>query len=627
MSEDNNLTVDKKIDYNSRALALINLSENDTLTRYNLYCVSYKFYSFGKIDYIKSTADKLMYLSLKSKDTLNIGRANRNLGLYHMSISDNEKAIEYFFKAKKIFESLGRNDYVIKTMHNIALTQFYASDFLGSNRTSFDLMSLSKKANFVKMNPSALSLIGNNLHALKNSNQAIVYYKKVEKATSDKNGIYNNLSSCYIDMRQYDSAKKYVNKNLDSKNLIVRDPINYSIALSLNALICLKTNDYAGIEEKFKLADSYLTRFNSPYGRNYNQIFLSMYYEKKGNKSKATKAAEKALSLSLSYKNPSDILASLKQLIKVDPKNAPKNAIEYIRINDSMQVAERRFRDKFARIEYETDELQQDKETAIKQKWIITGVAGLFILIAALLLIITKQRSKQKELLFLQLQQRNNEEIYNLMLTQKGKEESIRESEKKRIAIELHDGVMNKLASTRLNLNILSYRNDKQTIERCLTYVDEIYNIEQEIRRIAHDLNTDVFNKGNGFETLIKDFINTQNNISNTFYSLDIDESVDWNLISSTVKMNLYRIIQEASHNINKFSGATKAVINLRFDRDNIHLSITDDGKGFEIESKTEGMGLKNIRQRIEGLSGKLNIQSIKNKRTSLDIAIPINSD
>jgi signal transduction histidine kinase len=113
---------------------------------------------------------------------------------------------------------------------------------------------------------------------------------------------------------------------------------------------------------------------------------------------------------------------------------------------------------------------------------------------------------------------------------------------------------MNKLASTRLNLNILSYQKDTQTIDKCLEYSEGIYQIEQEIRHIAHDLNVEVFNGSNSFATLLSDFVALQNSISKKRFELEIEQTINWVNISSVVKMNLYRIVQEASHNINKFA-------------------------------------------------------------------------
>lgn len=634
LADNDTITYDKRVKYNDKAYSLIDLNRNDTLTRYNLYCVSYKYYSFNKNDMLKLTADKLMNLSLKSKDSINIAKAYRNLGLYYMQVSDNEKAILFLFKAKKLFKLLNRYDYVIRTMNSIAITQYYASDFLGSNKTSVEMIKLATKANFYSLNGLALTNIADNLSALQNNEDAIKYYKRVLKEYKVKNStngnslhknyIYNSIADRYVSLKQYDSASKYVYLNLNNKKLSFVNPTVYSIAISLSALIKLKTREYNKLEKQFNLAEYYFHRFNCINGRNYNQIYLSQYYEKVNNKKKAIDAANKALKLSEEYNNTADILASLDQLIKVDKKNASTNAQEYIRISDSMQIAERNFRDKFARIAFETDEISQEKETAIKQKWIIVTIAGVIIVIIVLLLIITRQRSKQKELQFQQLQQKTNGEIYHLMLDQKAKEDEARQAEKKRIARELHDGIMNKLSSTRLNLAILSKKTDTETIQKCLTYLNQISQIETDIRNISHDLNQDVFQEEDSFRKMIEDFVNQQNTTSKTHFELELDNDIDWNAISSEIKMNLYRIIQEASHNINKYGQAKKASISLVLDDPNICMAVTDNGIGFDTSVSSKGIGIQNMQARVKSLNGKFSIRSTKRDTTCVNIAIPI---
>ena len=124
---------------------------------------------------------------------------------------------------------------------------------------------------------------------------------------------------------------------------------------------------------------------------------------------------------------------------------------------------------------------------------------------------------------------------------------------------------------------------------------------------------------------MLNDFIATQNAvISSPQYKLEIGETINWVTVSSGIKMNLYRIIQEASHNSNKYAQATIVIISLILDENNICLSITDNGKGFDIDADVEGIGLKNIKHRVESLNGKFVIQSINNKSTSINIAIPV---
>ncbi len=616
----------KRIRYNDKAYSLINLDKNDTAIRSQMNRICYAYCLFNKNEKLKLAAEKLKSSSIKYGDSLSLAYAYRNLGLYYMSVSNNEKAIEYFFKAKKIFLSYDKIDNVLKTMGYISIVQSYACDFLGSNKTIVEILSLAKKTNNKKHNFFCFVRIGNNLSLLNDNSESIRYLKKAETlgcSVSKKYSLNNNIASCLINMKDYNEALKYLKRNLNDKKLLSISPTNYSLSLSLFSYIQFKKNNFTNIRKNLDLAESLFIRFNSDFGRNYNQSYLSMYYEKKNDSIKAIEHAKKAVAISRSYKNPTDALICMQQLIKVDKKNASTNALEYIRINDSLQIAERKFRDKFARIAYETDEIIQQKNKAVQQKWKITGFASLLLLIMVLFFIINHLQSKQKRILLLQDQQKANEQIYDLMLNQKEKEDKVREVEKERIALELHDGIMNKLASTRMNLSILSHKSDRETIDKCINYVNDIYKIEQEIRSVSHELNQEVFSKEDSFIKLLEDFIIDQN-IYKTHYDLELDPEINWNNISSKHKMHLYRIIQEACNNINKHAQANRAIITFTIDEPNICLSITDDGIGLGNTSTQKGIGIQNMKLRVKTLRGKINFSSKKHSGTTINISIPI---
>lgn len=615
--------------YNDRAFSFLNLNRNDSLTRNNLYIVGINNYNLMQFEKLEKNSKKLYVLSMKTHDQNKLACSLKLRGLSYMMKSDNEKAIEEFYKAKKIFLKLNKKRSIVALDKDISDAQYYSSDFLGSNETIFkSLETIDKLDN--KMSPDlfrAYDNIAANFAALKDYNNSIKFEKESLKYTENKlkliNTSYSGIAFCYKNLKEYNKATYYVNKILDNPKSKTLSPLNYYSMKSLLGYLNLLKGKKDGLPKLFYEVEEYYSKHDDAGGQDDNQINLSEYYAITKDTINAIKAAQRALSISKSYRNSASILYSLNQLIKVDKKNASTNALEYIHINDSLQVAERRFRNKFANVVFETNKITQEKETAVKQKWILVSISGSILLILTLLLIITRQRVKQKQLKLLQIQQSSNEEIYNLMLMQKSREEEARQSEKKRIALELHDGVMNRLASTRLNLDVLHHKRDNLTVDECLIYVDDIYNIEQEIRSIAHNLSLESFNQNNSFASLIEDFIVVQNNTFNTNYRLEMDESINWDMISGTIKMNLFRIIQEASHNINKFAQAGNAIISLIIDRNNICLSITDNGRGFDIEKTTEGIGLKNIKQRVESLDGKLNIQSIKDKSTSINIAIP----
>src|SRR5690606_5428332 len=92
------------------------------------------------------------------------------------------------------------------------------------------------------------------------------------------------------------------------------------------------------------------------------------------------------------------LLLTLKLLSQIDSLDSSRYIKEYININDSLQFSAQKVRNKFARIEYETEEITDAKELAIKEKWIIAWSSLLIVLIGSLLFIIRLQRAKQKEM-------------------------------------------------------------------------------------------------------------------------------------------------------------------------------------------------------------------------------------
>jgi signal transduction histidine kinase len=106
-------------------------------------------------------------------------------------------------------------------------------------------------------------------------------------------------------------------------------------------------------------------------------------------------------------------------------------------------------------------------------------------------------------------------------------------------------------------------------------------------------------------------------------FKLEFDDAFDWNTISNSKKLNLYRIIQEACHNIIKHAKAKNAEINIVLDDHKINLSIIDNGIGLKPSPFENGIGLKNIKYRLKNLNGKFKITSQPNLGTSIHITIP----
>jgi signal transduction histidine kinase len=314
-------------------------------------------------------------------------------------------------------------------------------------------------------------------------------------------------------------------------------------------------------------------------------------------------------------------------LSELNPGDEGKKYLnEHIRLSDSLLFKERSARNKFARIAFETDEIERENERITRERlWLLILSMGL-ILTLVLVYIIISQRSKNKELKFKQDQQIANEEIYNLMLSQQDKVDEARANEKKRISQELHDGVLGRLFGTRLSLDSLNFNEGKDAIKTRSNYISELKTIEEDIRKISHDLNTD-FISGSGFTDIIKELIEKQTQAYQLKYTLESDDDIIWETVSNKSKINVYRMIQESLQNIYKHANAKTVDISFKLKNDVICLCIKDDGKGFDIHKIKKGIGLKNINSRVDELEGKVHIDSKINNGTTITIEIPYQSN
>jgi len=248
-------------------------------------------------------------------------------------------------------------------------------------------------------------------------------------------------------------------------------------------------------------------------------------------------------------------------------------------------------------------------------------------MIGILLFVIKNQRSKTKELMLKQAQQKANEDIYNLMLYQQNKIEEGRVNEKIRIAQELHDGILGRLFGARLNLDSLNKRQDEEAIASRNNYLVELKNIEQDIREISHDLNREKHALNNNFIEIINSLIEQQETVSQAKVSFVVDMEIEWEKIENYIKINLYRILQEALLNINKYAQAENVRIEILKQEKTLKLTVTDDGIGFSVNKKSKGIGLQNMLSRAKACEAAFDIKSKIGKGTTITVAFPLEAN
>lgn len=197
------------------------------------------------------------------------------------------------------------------------------------------------------------------------------------------------------------------------------------------------------------------------------------------------------------------------------------------------------------------------------------------------------------------------------------------ESEHKRLARELHDGVGQSLFSVSVALQAIeTFVKDNGNLTEYISEVrTELQKVMNDVNAYSHRLRPHSLDQL-GLEPTLQTMIDKiHKNISGLQIKLTT-EGLDRS--NSSVEINLYRITQEALHNITKYAKASRVDIYIKKDNTHIYMTIKDNGIGFNREKiKSEGLGLKHMEERADQLNGTCKISSKIGEGTCIDIAIP----
>nr|WP_317631897.1 sensor histidine kinase [uncultured Flavobacterium sp.] len=242
------------------------------------------------------------------------------------------------------------------------------------------------------------------------------------------------------------------------------------------------------------------------------------------------------------------------------------------------------------------------------------------LLILLLTLFLLRQRTKrmqQKEILYhlAMSQERHRNKISILTALLEGQEK-----ERARLARDLHDSLGGLLSATKLQLSDFNSKipeHEKSEVENIITHID--YAVSK-LRKISHNLMPDLLIKF-GLEIALKEFAermqNEQLQIHTQFLNYETKLSKDKELF-------VYRIVQELVSNAIKHANASQILIQFSEDKESYHVTVEDDGKGFDFKSDFEdSAGILNIQSRIEFLKGSVDFHSVIDQGSSIEFNFP----
>lgn len=519
-------------------------------------------------------------------------------------------------------------EYRARLWHNYAVLQQAKEDhrdFL--NITLKKCIPFAEKSNNKTLLAGYLVDVGLTFNNYKEFPKAITYYNKaleILKTVENKNKnetsawAYLNLASTYLEMQ-----------NLTEMNSALKNADIYLTKIpesQYNVIAYLQKSKYYNAVGNSKLALENIQKgivFAKSMNLDYDYFTLSYENFRLLNKEGKYKEA-KAILLNLLHENKysqrkMNKLVLLNELSIIEKKLGNYQVAlsyneQFQSLNDSIQKENEKVQILNIESQFKSKEQQKSldhlKTKNEQQKVIITISVILLLVVISFFAYALIQRKKSNEQKLLTIQQQRKNEV----------EEALYEGEiheRERIAKDLHDGIGGRITGIKIHLENLAQQHNSSDLQNLTNQLEICLS---ELRNTARNLTPETLKKF-GLEEAIKDFCQNMSSPSTSIscYVKNLNQIRD-----QKTQIHIFHIIQETVNNAMKHSEASKILVQCTYEDRVLLLDIEDNGKGFESDKISRGLGLNNIEKRVQAFNGKLNIQSALNSGTTVNIEAKI---
>lgn len=444
----------------------------------------------------------------------------------------------------------------------------------------------------------------------------------------------------YFCIKQYDSSRYYYLEFLKQRNRVGTSNVTWESAMYLNiseTYLAENRSEEAIDYIQKTLALPGLSGF--PRYRLLAQLYLAKaFYQQK-------KYASSVQSFVTTMNDVNSINFLTKEVIEAykiagdsyealgDMNKAVQFKNTYIRLHDSLMKKDKL--DMMNRLQIKYRMAEKDKELAEQQLIIAETesrvrkknfwIAGISTITVFLLIVFGLWRRNIQHKQQLQQEEINNfqqkMEIANLNATIEGAEK-----ERIRIARELHDGIGGLLAAAKRDFEMVKmdyHLHNKPDYTHGLLLLGEA---SAELRKTAHNMMPEILLQ-EGLVEAVAYFCHTV--ASNKTTQIHFQTVGPIQKFSPAFELTTYRIVQELVHNILKHAQASEALIQMSFSETLLDLTIEDNGIGIpnDVMTKTKGMGLKSIEDRLRTINGKMTIQKLSGHGTGIYLEVPIQKE
>lgn len=581
--------------------------------------VALLYFRQRKLDSLKKYSFIAHDYAYALNDSLKIQKAHFYLATYYKYKEIPDSAYYHYDQSKNVLLQLKDSVTAGRRMLNIAVLQLHQKDLLGSEITTIKSLEYLEKSNLHKIKADLYNNLGLIARERREFDESLKYFTlsletlkkgKSRYISSELNAI-SNIGALYSTFGQHKKSLEYKKIGLSYKNIEKKYPNNYASLLEAKARSTFILGDSKNVLNDYLKALKIREQNNNLKQASLTHINIAEYYIKQKDFNNAKKHARAALIYSKKTKENTKTLNALQLLARLTTGNESKQYLqEYIHLSDSLYLRERTLKNQFAKIRYETDKKEQENETLKSENekqqaqlererlqkligYLISGGA-----LSTLVLSILFFRNRKKRLLY---------------QAQLEKAEA-REKERQQIAKALHDEVAG-------DLRMLHQKLAQQQQHDIAQNLDTIKN---NVRNLSHQLSSVSFD-----EVTFKDqLINLVSDYFSPKFRIMVHgiDTIDWKYVDKNIKRALFLSIRESLQNSKKHANASKINVNFSLEKKEIHLSIKDNGSGFDSTVVRKGIGLKNQKERVEELNGNFSISSELNQGTQTYIQIPLNA-
>jgi signal transduction histidine kinase len=528
-----------------------------------------------------------------------IANAYSNLGNVNLLSGNYKVALEYFLEAKNIYES-NVNTFMVAALHNSIGTLYE------------DLNNLEKAFENYKLAYQGF-MICNNLAGIGISQ--------------------NNIGSAYLKANQPDSSLLYYDRAI--QNEVLSDD-QYSLYYSYEgkANVYFSLGDYSQALDYYEKSKIIAFNLNNKSQFANANLRLANVYIKLGQINKATDFATQALIdanaikdikliqmshevYSALFETSGDYEKSLdhyKVAINIKLKLINESELHHIYNTEISQLSKDK---EIQKLEIERQQLLLSQRKYSLVLILIISLSVIIIMLLAYYLYLNKirneQKVKMKDLIVKHIEDRSKNAF------------DAEVQERKRLGLELHDGVGPLISLAKLNITALIENPEMLMDKRNVIMNNILINVNEvlkELKQISHSMAPIVLIE-NGFAAAIREMVTIMNDTDKYKVSLDIfglNGSLD-----SYVEHILFRALQEIVNNFIRHANSTELSIQIVQNKEDLTIMVEDNGVGFDEEclETSKGLGLRSTILRIKNLNGQFHIDSSKGKGTIISIILP----